>query len=288
MTATSATDSVASSSSANADRNATRSVRSVARRYSAASARIRPRWARPAERDEHVEAGDEVEEVVPEHGQRAPLAAGGPLGVQPDEDHEDRDEGHGEADDEPGEPVGDQDPQRDRGGHDGRHQQGRQVAAEVALQPVEPHGWRQRGELARGRHPGMAWAQPQDVRDERGAQLAHGAASADARWAATSPAHTSAARQATTAAMAVSAAARSRSPAPPRKASLSTPAERSWAWIITRPAVATATPAAAMMNRRAAEACRSSRGSSGFIGSGPPRPWSRSGAVPCGPGCQPG
>jgi DNA replication protein DnaC len=47
---------------------------------------------------------------------------------------------------------------------------------------------------------------------------------ADARWAATSPAHTSAARQATTAAMAVSAAARSRSPAPPRKASLSTPA----------------------------------------------------------------
>ena len=52
------------------------------------------------ERDEHLHARDEVEEVVAQHGERAPLAAGRPFGVQADEDPEDRDERHGQADDD--------------------------------------------------------------------------------------------------------------------------------------------------------------------------------------------
>ena len=124
----------------------------------------------PPERHQHVEPGDEVEEVVAEHGERAPLPARGPLGVQPDEDHEDRDQGHRERDDQPGHPVGCEDPH----GHDGRHhggdQQRREVAAEVALHPVEAAGG-QRGQLPGGWQVAVAGAQAQHVLDELRAQL---------------------------------------------------------------------------------------------------------------------
>ena len=126
--------------------------------------------ARPAERDQHVQPGDQVEEVVAEHGEGAPLAAGGSLGVQPDQDHEDRDQRHGHRDDQPGHPVGEQDPGRHDGGYDRGDQQGRQVAAEVAVEPVEAAGG-QRGQLAGRGQPGVPGRQPQDVGDEPGPQL---------------------------------------------------------------------------------------------------------------------
>ena len=79
-TATSATDRVASSSSTSAERNATRSVRMVARRYSVGQRAQARRLVRcPAERDQHVEARDEVEEVVAEHGEGPPLPPRGAL-----------------------------------------------------------------------------------------------------------------------------------------------------------------------------------------------------------------
>ena len=76
------------------------------------------------------------------------------------------------ADDQPGERVGDQDPDRDGGRDDRGDEQRGQVAAEVALEPVEPAGG-QRGQLAGRRQAGVAGAEPQDVRDQGGPQGAH-------------------------------------------------------------------------------------------------------------------
>ena len=52
--------------------------------------------AGPAERHQGVQPGDDVDEVVPEVGKRAPLTPGGPLGLQPDQHHEQRDQRHGQ------------------------------------------------------------------------------------------------------------------------------------------------------------------------------------------------
>ena len=150
-----------------------RSVRIVARRYARGQCgEATGLAAGAAEGDQHVQACHEVEEVVAQHRQRPPLAPGRPLGVQPDEDHEQRDERHGQPDDHPGERVGDQDPDRDGGRHHRGDEQRGQVAAEVALEPVEPAGG-QRGQLTGRRQVGVAGAEPQDVRDQGGPQGAH-------------------------------------------------------------------------------------------------------------------
>ena len=57
-------------------------------------------------------------------------------------------------------------------GHHRGDEQGGQVAAEVALEPVEPAGG-QRGQLTGRRQVGVAGAEPQDVRDQGGPQRAH-------------------------------------------------------------------------------------------------------------------
>ena len=174
-----------------------------------------------------------------QHRQRAPLAPGRPLGVQPDEDHEQRDERHGQPDDHPGQRVGDQDPDRDGGrDHRGDEQRG-QVAAEVALEPVEPAGG-QRGQLAGRRQAGVAGAEPQDVRDQGGPQGAHDVGRRTVRGDLARPRqprpdghHREHAEQ---------GGAKVAQACPAEERVLSTPAS-SWACTITRPAVATASAA---------------------------------------------
>ena len=216
----------------------------------------------PAERDQHVEACDEVEEVVAEHGQGPPLPPRGALGVQPDEDHEDRDERHRQADDHPGQQVGEQDPTRDDGGHHRGDEQGGQVAAEVPLQPVQAAGG-QRGELPGRGEAAVPWAQPQGVGDQLRPQLADhvGGRAVGGHLARATRAPRG--RRRRRAAPPAPGPARPAS-SPPRKARV-TPLASSWACTSTRPAVSTAVAAARITNRRAAEACRSNRGSSGFI-----------------------
>ena len=81
-TATSATDSVAVISSTNEDRNAMRSVRTVARRWASAIASTTSVCARvPAVRAQGRQARDDVEEVAAEPVQQPPLAFGGPPGL---------------------------------------------------------------------------------------------------------------------------------------------------------------------------------------------------------------
>ena len=97
-TATSATESVASSSRAKDERKAIRSVRSVARRYSAVigADRLGLRLG-PAEDLEGRQAGDHVEEVAGQPGQQPPLAVHPGLGGPADEHHEQRDQRQGHA-----------------------------------------------------------------------------------------------------------------------------------------------------------------------------------------------
>jgi hypothetical protein len=94
----------------------------------------------PPERGEHGQPGDEVEEVVAKHGERAPLAPDTTLGVLADEDHEQRDERDGEADDQRGDPVREQDAAGDHRGHCRGDQQLRHIAGEIAVQPVDAPG----------------------------------------------------------------------------------------------------------------------------------------------------
>ena len=120
---------------------------------------------RAAEGDQNVEAGDEVEEVVAEHGERAPPALHGPFRVHPDEDHEDRDQRDGGGHDHCRDPVGAQHAHPDREGHDGGHQERRQVAAHVAVEPVDAVGRERRG-LARGRQAGVVGPELEGLRDQ--------------------------------------------------------------------------------------------------------------------------
>ena len=109
--------------------------------------------------------------MVPEVGERAPLAPGGPLGVQPDQHHEEWDQRHRQPDDQAGHPVREQDAPGHHRRDDGRDQQGGQVAAEVALQTVESAG-RERRDLAAARQVRPARSQPKHVVEQLAAQLA--------------------------------------------------------------------------------------------------------------------
>ena len=124
----------------------------------------------PAERDEDVEPGDEVEEVVAEHGERPPAPRRVVAGVQADQDHEDRDERDRRRDDDGRHPVRGEQPDPHEHRHRRGQQQGRQVAPQVPVERVHAAG-RQGGELGGGGQAGVAGPEPQDVVDEVGAQL---------------------------------------------------------------------------------------------------------------------
>ena len=91
----------------------------------------------PAEPDEHWEAARELGEVIGEARERGCRLIGALLRVLADEDHEHRDERHGEHDDQGAHPVGAEDPQpddeRDRDGAD----HGRQALRVVVVEVVE-------------------------------------------------------------------------------------------------------------------------------------------------------
>ena len=92
MTATSAIPRVAASSSTAPERNATRSVPIVARRYSSLTAAIVRLDGAAVERAQRRQPADDVEEVGREREQRLPALARVPLGVTADQPHEDGDE----------------------------------------------------------------------------------------------------------------------------------------------------------------------------------------------------
>ena len=96
-TATSATESVASSSSASADRNAIRSVAMVVGAVGVGDpAQDRDLGLGPAEGAQRRQARDDVEEVVGQPGQRRPAPRPVRLRHLPDQDHEHRDQRQGQ------------------------------------------------------------------------------------------------------------------------------------------------------------------------------------------------
>ena len=155
-TATSATDSVVSSSSTMPDRNAMRSVPIVASRCASPSgAHPSTGTALPPVRAQRGQAGEQVEDLgtEPLHGDQALL--GPTLREPPDQDHEDRDERQHHHEDRRGDPVEPEHHEQDARRHRRREHQLRQVPHEVRLERVEPAGGQRdhRRTLAGGQPP---------------------------------------------------------------------------------------------------------------------------------------
>ena len=132
-----------------------RSVPMVARRYVAGdladdlSLRLGP-----AEHLERRQPGHHVEEVVREHRQRAPALLRVRAGGLADQRAEQRDERQGGGDRQPGERVGQADPDQDRDRHHRGQHELRQVLGEVAVERLDPVGG-QRGQLGGAALPGQ-------------------------------------------------------------------------------------------------------------------------------------
>ena len=115
MTATRATEIVASSSSAAEDRNERRRVAIVASRCRSLTARTVATWRGPSVGDERRKAAHDVEEVAGEPWERGPATVGRLRGRLADEGGEERQQRQGQHDDHGARPVDDEQRRRWRG-----------------------------------------------------------------------------------------------------------------------------------------------------------------------------